>query len=61
MAACPKHRVSRMNQAKRRNHYRPTTVTLVKCTQCFEVKRSHRVCPSCGYYSKKVKVLNIAQ
>lgn len=61
MAACPKHRQSRMSQRKRRTHYKATLPTTAKCLQCFEVKLSHRVCPSCGYYNKKVKVLDIPQ
>ena len=60
MAACPKHRTSRMNQRKRRTHYKAPVLALAKCPQCFEIKMAHRVCPSCGYYNKKVKVLDIA-
>ncbi|MBF0406117.1 MAG: 50S ribosomal protein L32 [Candidatus Riflebacteria bacterium] len=61
MAACPKHRVSRMNQRKRRTHYKVGALTLAKCQQCFELKLAHRVCPKCGYYSRKIKVLDIKQ
>ncbi len=25
--------------------------TLVKCAHCGQMKPSHRVCPSCGYYA----------
>jgi len=59
MAACPKHRPSKMSKRKRRTHYKAALPTLARCTQCFEAKRAHRVCPSCGYYNKKVKVLEI--
>lgn len=59
MGACPKNRVSKLRGRKRRTHYKATLVALVKCPQCFETKRAHRVCPSCGYYDKKVKVLDI--
>ena len=60
MAACPKHRQSRMSQRKHRTHHKVDELNLVKCPQCFETKQSHRVCPACGYYNKKVKVLEIA-
>ncbi|MBP7633823.1 50S ribosomal protein L32 [Candidatus Ozemobacteraceae bacterium] len=59
MGACPKHRVSKMSQRNRRNHYRAPEITLAKCPQCFETKLAHRVCPACGHYSKKVKVLDV--
>lgn len=59
MGACPKNRISKLRGRKRRTHYKATPVALVKCPQCFETKRAHRVCPSCGYYDKKVKVLDI--
>ncbi len=59
MGACPKHRVSKMNQRKRRTHYKLEAVQLAKCPQCFEMKRSHTVCPACGYYNKRTKVLDV--
>ncbi len=59
MAACPKHRPSKMSIRKRRTHHKLITQALVKCPQCFETKLAHRVCPGCGYYNKKVKVLDV--
>lgn len=59
MGACPKHRVSKMNQRKRRTHYKLEPLALAKCAQCFEMKLAHRVCPACGYYNKRTKVLDI--
>jgi large subunit ribosomal protein L32 len=61
MGACPKHRPSKMSSRKRRTHIKLDAPALAKCTQCFEVKLAHRVCPSCGYYNKKVKVLEVAK
>ena len=59
MGACPKNRVSKLRGRKRRTHYKADPVALAKCPQCFEVKRPHRVCAACGYYGKKVKVLDV--
>jgi large subunit ribosomal protein L32 len=59
MGACPKHRTSRLTKRKRRTHYKAVAPTLSQCTQCFEPKLSHRVCPSCGHYNKKTKVLDV--
>ena len=59
MGACPKNRVSKLRTRKRRTNYKATVKTLAKCPQCFEYKIAHRVCPSCGYYNKKVKVLEV--
>jgi large subunit ribosomal protein L32 len=59
MGACPKNRVSKLRGRKRRTHYKAAPVALAKCAQCFETKRPHHVCPSCGYYGKKVKVLDV--
>jgi len=59
MGACPKNRVSKLRGRKRRTHYKAAPVALAKCAQCFELKQPHRVCPACGYYGKKVKVLEV--
>lgn len=48
-----------MNQRKRRTHYKLEPLALAKCAQCFEMKLAHRVCPACGYYNKRTKVLDI--
>ena len=50
-----------MSSRKRRTHYKVDPVTLAKCPQCFEIKMAHRVCPACGFYNKKVKVLEVAK
>jgi large subunit ribosomal protein L32 len=50
MGALPKQRVSRRRQGNRRRHIYLTPPTLVECKHCRELKRSHHVCPNCGYY-----------
>ena len=59
MGACPKHKISKTSQRRRNSHNRLTIKALAKCTQCFEMKLTHRVCPACGYYNKRTKVLDI--
>lgn len=60
MGACPKNRVSKLRGRTRRAHIKAAPVALAKCPQCLEMKLAHTVCPKCGYYGKKVKVLEVA-
>lgn len=55
--AVPKRRVSKARRDKRRsNVWKMEAPALVKCSQCGEYKRTHRVCPACGYYNGKLVV-----
>ena len=49
--AHPKRKISRSRRDKRRTHYKASAPSLNTCSNCGEIKLSHRVCPSCGYYS----------
>jgi large subunit ribosomal protein L32 len=50
--AVPKSKISRQRRNKRRSSvWKLTPPTLVKCTQCGELKTPHRVCGNCGYYN----------
>ncbi len=50
--AVPKRRVSKARRDKRRSSvWKLDAPELVKCSQCGELKRPHRVCSSCGYYN----------
>lgn len=52
--AVPKRRVSKARRDKRRSSvWKLDMPELVKCSQCGELKRPHRVCPDCGYYNGK--------
>ncbi|HOU10433.1 MAG TPA: 50S ribosomal protein L32 [Clostridiales bacterium] len=49
--AVPKRRVSKTRRDKRRsNVWKISAPELIKCSQCGEFKRPHRICPECGYY-----------
>jgi large subunit ribosomal protein L32 len=49
--AHPKRKISKSRRDKRRTHYKATPPSLSTCSNCGELKLSHRACPSCGYYS----------
>ena len=46
----PKRRWSKSRQAKRRITCRISKPNLPPCSNCGRPKRTHRVCPYCGYY-----------
>lgn len=49
--AVPKRRVSHARRDKRRSSvWKMDAPTLVKCSNCGELKRAHIVCKSCGQY-----------
>ena len=49
--AVPKRKHSKARRDKRRsNVWKIEAPQLVRCPQCNEYKRLHRVCPNCGYY-----------
>ena len=52
--AVPKRRVSKARRDKRRsNVWKMVAPELVKCPNCGEYKRPHRICQSCGFYKGK--------
>jgi len=51
--AHPKRKISKSRRDKRRTHYKATAPTLSHCSNCGELKLSHRACPNCGYYAGK--------
>ena len=46
------------HQGNRRRHHFITAPQLVPCKSCGDMKKSHHVCPSCGYYAGR-QVLEI--
>ena len=54
--AVPKRRVSKARRDKRRsNVWKMSAPQLEKCSNCGAYKRSHRLCPECGYYFFKTR------
>lgn len=50
--AVPARRVSKARKNKRRsNVWKMNAPAIEKCENCGEYKKSHRLCPACGYYN----------
>ncbi|WP_462420416.1 50S ribosomal protein L32 [Salinicoccus sp. Marseille-QA3877] len=56
--AVPKRRTSKTRKNKRRTHIKLSTPGMVECSNCGEMKLSHRVCKSCGSYKGEEVVNN---
>jgi large subunit ribosomal protein L32 len=54
----PKKKTSKSSRDSRRSHHALTAPNLSSCPNCKELKPSHTVCPSCGYYGGR-EVLQI--
>ena len=51
MSICPKNKTSKARRDKRRSTvWKLESPALVKCSNCGELKLTHRVCKSCGTY-----------
>lgn len=48
--AVPKRKVSKMRSRQRKASHRVIVAVTKPCPQCGAPHRSHRVCPSCGFY-----------
>ena len=55
--AHPKRRQSKSRKRKRRTHYKATAPSLVACPNCGEMKLSHKVCSSCGFYDGRSVII----
>ncbi|MEW9501410.1 50S ribosomal protein L32 [Jeotgalibacillus marinus] len=51
--AVPARRTSKTAKRKRRTHFKLSVPGMVKCSNCGEMKLSHRVCKACGTYKGK--------
>ena len=48
--AVPFRKISKTRGRLRRTHYKIEANGTVKCSNCGEMIRPHRVCPKCGFY-----------
>ncbi len=51
--AVPKTKTSKAAKRKRRTHFKLEIPGMNNCPECGELKLSHRVCSSCGFYDGK--------
>lgn len=56
--AVPFRRTSKTKKRKRRTHFKLQVPGMNECSNCGEMKLSHRVCPECGHYDGKEVVNN---
>ncbi len=56
MFAVPFRKVSKTRKRMRRAHNALELPGMVKCTNCGETIKPHRVCPKCGSYKGKTVV-----
>ena len=59
--AVPARKVSKTSKRMRRTHYKVKANGLVKCSNCGEMIRAHRMCPKCGFYKGKEVVSKDAE
>lgn len=50
MGALPKRKISKGRKGRRRAAIKFKIPNLVACPNCGKPKKSHQICPSCGYY-----------
>lgn len=55
--AHPKRRHSKSRKRKRRTYYKATVPSLMSCSNCGEMKLSHKVCPACGFYDGRSVII----
>lgn len=56
--ATPARRTSKTRKRLRRGHIKLNTPNLSACPNCGELRQSHAVCPSCGFYDGR-QVMNV--
>ena len=57
--AVPKRKTSPSKRNMRRSHDSISGINSIECPDCGELKLSHHICSSCGYYNKREVVKKI--
>ena len=60
MPPLPKRKVSKGRRDRRRAHDALKALNLVQCSNCGHLRRSHTVCPHCGFYKGR-EVISIEE
>lgn len=58
--AVPKSKTSKRRKRLRRTHFKLQRPGMNECSNCGELKLSHRVCKACGHYDSK-EVVEVAE
>ncbi len=59
--AVPKRKKSKMRIRQRKAHHKASVAQVQACSNCGAPQRSHRVCPSCGFYrGRQVLTVQVA-
>ena len=54
--AVPQRRTSKTRKRKRRTHFKISVPGMVVCSNCGEMKLSHRICKECGSYDGRIVI-----
>jgi large subunit ribosomal protein L32 len=54
--ALPKKKTTSAKRDKRRANWKLSSPNMTECSQCGEMKLSHRICKNCGYYNRKAVI-----
>lgn len=54
--AVPKRKTSKRKKRARNTHKKAPAINIQACPKCGAQKRSHHVCPECGFYAGEQRV-----
>lgn len=59
--AVPQNKISKARGGQRRSHDFLVAANPQECPSCGEMKRTHHVCPSCGFYATREVIAKAAE
>lgn len=54
--AVPKHKTSKQRTHSRKANWKISKPSIARCSNCGEMKPTHRVCSHCGYYNDEAVI-----